>query len=155
MNTSKIRHPVLLSVGILVLFAAITAVINRDTIADLILRGGDVSLTDEAARNSPQAKLAIDFLGALRAMDKDAIGRMATAEHAAQINQETEKPSADAQQMRTTCLNDLPADPAALRSRIKSVQVHKDRAAVLAETRANQWFVLLTLVGGSWKVSGF
>lgn len=90
--------------------------IERDTIADLILRGGDTSLSDEAARSSPQAEF---------------------------------------QDMRTLMLEDLPADPAALRDRIKSVQVHRDRGVVTFETKANSWFVQLDRAEGSWKVSGF
>jgi len=149
-KTSKIRLA-LICLGILILAAVVTAVIMRDEIGDLILRGGDTVLTDEAARNSPQAKLAMDFLGALRARDKDAIARLATAEQIARIQHESEKTSADFQDM----LNDLPADPAALRGRIKSVQMHGNRAAVVFETKASSWFVMLALADGSWKVSGF
>jgi hypothetical protein len=68
-----------------------------------------------------RAKLALDFLGALRAMDKDAIARLATAKQIARIQQETQQPSGDFQEMRTMMLDDLPADPAALRSKIKTV----------------------------------
>ena len=93
----------------------------------------------------------MDFLGALRARDKDAIARLATAEQIARIQHESEKTSADFQDM----LNDLPADPAALRGRIKSVQMHGNRAAVVFETKASSWFVMLALADGSWKVSGF
>lgn len=52
-------------------------------------------------------------------------------------------------------LADLPADPAALRSKIKSVQGHKNQAVVLFETKANSWFIQLVQVSGSWRVSGF
>ena len=155
MNTSKIRHPVLLILGVLIIVAVVIAVIERDTIADLILRGGDVTLTDEAARNSAQAKLAMDFLGALRVMDKDAIAKIATAEQVARIQQETKQPTEDFQKMRTMMLDDLPADPAALRSRIKSVQTHANLTVVTFETKANTWFVQLAMVDDAWKVSGF
>jgi hypothetical protein len=49
----------------------------------------------------------------------------------------------------------LLANPAAVRDRIKTAQVHGNRAVVLAETPANSWFVQLTGARGNWKVSGF
>ena len=57
--------------------------------------------------------------------------------------------------MSAMMLDDLPADPAALRGRIKSVQTHANLAVVLFETRANSWFVQLAQADGGWKVSGF
>ena len=155
MTASKMRHPVLLALGILIVVAAVVAVIKRDTIADLILRGGDVTLTEEAAKSSPQAKLAMDFLAAFRTMDKEAIARYATAEQVARIQQEAQQPNGDFQKMRAMMLEDLPADSAALRDRIKSVQMHGNLAAVWFETKANSWFLQLAQMDGGWKVSGF
>ena len=154
MSTSKIRL-ILLILGVLILVAAGIAVLKRDKIADLILRGSDVSLADEAARTSPQGKLALDFLGALRAMDKEAIAQIATAEQIARIEQETQQPSGDFQEMRTMMLDDLPADPGALRNKIKTVQTHGNRAVVLFETKANSWYVQLVQEDNAWKISGF
>jgi len=155
MRPSMLRRPVVIVPAILILIVVAIAVVKRDLIAGLILRSGDTTLTDEAARNSPQAKLTIEFLVAFRAMDMDAISRLATPEQVARIQQETAQPSAEFQEIRTMMLEDLPADPAALQSKIKSVQVHGNRAVVLAETQANSWFVQLDLVDGSWKVAGF
>lgn len=155
MNAAISRRPVLLSLGILILVVAIVAILKRDTIADLLLRWGDTTLTDEAARDSPQAKIAMDFLGAFRASDMDAIARLVTPEQLARIQRETAQPSAEFQEIRTMMLDDLPAEPVVLRSKIKTVQVHANRAVVLAETQANSWFVQLELVDGSWKVMGF
>ncbi|MGH8619504.1 MAG: hypothetical protein ACREUW_17590 [Burkholderiales bacterium] len=154
MKSSKTRA-ILLVLGVVIILVAIVAVVKRDTIADLILRGGDISLTGEDARNSSQARLAVDFLVALRAGDKDAIARLSTAEQVARIQQETQQPTAESQQLRALMLADLPADPAALRERIKTVQTHADRAVVLFETKANSWFVQLTRGNDGWKVSGF
>jgi hypothetical protein len=155
MATLKTSRTILVGFAVLVLVIAGIAVIKRDTIADLILRGGDVTLIDESARSSPQAKVALDFLGAFRTMDTDAMARVLTAEQIARVKQESERPSGDFQRMRTMMLGDLPADPAALRATIRTVQVHGDRAVVLAETKANSWFVQLARVDGAWKVSGF
>ena len=52
-------------------------------------------------------------------------------------------------------LEDLPADVAELRSRIKSVQIHKQRCVVTFETPANSWFVTMDLVDGGWRVAAF
>jgi hypothetical protein len=154
MSTSKAR-PILLILGALILIVAIVAVVKRDKVADLILRGGDLLLAGEPAQSSPHAAIALDFLGALRAKDQGAIARLATAEQLARFDQEMQQPNADSQETSSMMLEDLPADPAALRSKIKSVQGHKDRAVVLFETKANSWFVQLVQVDGTWKVSGY
>jgi hypothetical protein len=57
--------------------------------------------------------------------------------------------------MKAMMLADLPADSAELRSRIKSVQIHKNKGVVTFETKANSWFVMLEEANGKWKVSGF
>ena len=154
MSTSKAR-PILLILGVLILVTVVIAVMKRDRIADLILRGSDVSLSDEAARNSPQAKIAIEFLGALRAKDQATIARLATAEQIAHLQQETQQPSAESDQARRMMMADLPADPAELRGKIKSVQTHAQQAVVLFDTKANSWFVQLVQEDGTWKISGF
>jgi hypothetical protein len=142
--------------GALILIAAVLAIVQRDKIADLILRGGDVSLSGETAQNSPQARIALDFLAALRAGDKEAIARLATAELVARVAPEAQaQPSADSQSMKEMMLQDVPAEPGALRSHIKSVQTHKAMTVVLFETKSNSWFVQLTKTDGTWKVSGF
>jgi len=155
MRTRNTRGRILIAIVAVILVAVAIAVIQRDRIADMILRGGDVTLTDESARSSPQARVALDFLGAYRTMDRDALARVLTAEQIARLKQESERPSGDFQRMRTMMLGDLPADPAALRATVRTVQVHGERAVVLAETKANSWFVQLTRVDGAWKVSGF
>lgn len=154
MSLSRTRLTILAAFAVAALLGAV-AVIQRDTIADLILRGGDTSLTGDAAQGSPQAALAIEFLAALRAMDESALARFSTAEVMTKVREIAGQPGGDAGKMRAMMLEDLPAEPAALRRTIKSVQTHKDRAAVLAETRANSWYVQLVRVEGAWKVSGF
>ena len=155
MNTPKRRHPALLISGALILIVGVVSVIQRDAIAGLILRGGDTSLTGPAAQNSPEAKLAMDFLGALRTTDTLAMSRLATAEQIDRMRDEIAHPTADAQQLRAMMLEDLPADQANLQSTIKSLQTHEKLAVVTFETKANTWFVQLALVDGVWKVSGF
>ena len=155
MSTLSKRSLVLLVVGVVVLAVVAFAVIKRDAIGDLILKGGDTSLTGQSAQSSPQAKLALDFLSALRASDVNAMAQLATGEQAARIQQEATKPTPDFQDMKTMMLADLPADSAELRSRIKSVQIHKNRGVVTFETKANSWFVMLEEANGNWKVSGF
>ena len=149
------KRPILIIVGVLIVIVVVIAIVKRDTVADLILRGGDTTLVDESARNSPHAKIALDFLAALRANDKDAMIKLTTPEQTARIERETRQPTEDFQKMRSMMLGDLPADQAQLRSRLKTVQIHKDRAVVLFETKANSWFVQLAAVGGAWKVSDF
>jgi hypothetical protein len=150
-----LRRPLVIVPAILIVIVAVVAVVKRDTIAGLILRAGDTTLEDEAGRSSPEAKVAIDFLVALRTMDMAAIGRLATPEQVSRLEQEAVQPTPEFQEILTLMLEDLPADPAALRSRIKSVQTHGDRGVVLAETDANSWFVQLQRVEGIWKVAGF
>ena len=115
----------------------------------------DVTLTDTAARQSPQAKLAIDFLGALRATDMETIGKLTTAELAARIRQENEQPTEETQELRDLMHRDLPADAAGLLGVITSVQTYRDRSVVFFETGSNTWFVQLTRVSGLWKVSAY
>ena len=155
MSTLSKRSLVLLVVGVVVLAVVAFAVIKRDAIGDLILKGGDTSLTGQSAQSSPQARLALDFLSALRASDVNAMAQLATGEQAARIQQEATKPTPDFQNMKAMMLADLPADATELRSRIKSVQIHKNRGVVTFETKANSWFVMLEEANGSWKVSGF
>ncbi len=147
---------ILLILGALILILAVVAVVKREKIADLILRGRDVSLMGEAAQNSPQAKIAVDFLTALRAKDKETIARLATADQVARIEEEAKAtPAADSEGMSEAMLKDLPEEPAALRGKIKSVQTHADRAVVLFDTPSNSWFVQLVQADGTWKVAGF
>ena len=155
MSTLSKRSLIMLAVGVVVLAVVAFALIKRDEIGDLILRGGDTSLTGESAQSSPQAKLALDFLSALRASDVNALTQLTTAEQTARIQQEAGSPTADFQNMKTMMLADLPADSAELRSRIKSVQTHKNRGVVTFETKANSWMVMLEEANGKWKVSGF
>ncbi len=155
MNTPKKRSPTLLVVGLVVLVVAALAFLKRDAIAGMILKGGDTSLTGEAAQGSPQAQLAVDFLAALRTSDLATMERLATTEQAERIRQESAAPSPEYQQMTTMMLEDLPADIAELRGRIKSVQVHKQRGVVTFETPANSWFVTMDLVDGGWRVAAF
>jgi hypothetical protein len=115
----------------------------------------DATLTDDAARQSPQAKLAIDFLGALRTMDVDTISKLATADQVARIRQEIEQPTEEFQQFRALMSEELPADAAALLGKITSVQTHRDRAVVYLESGSNTWFVQFTRTSSGWKVSGF
>ncbi len=121
----------------------------------LMLRNRDVTLTDDDARESPQAKLAIDFLGALRSMDADTIAKLATAEQITRIQQEVQQPTTEFQEMRTMMLDDLPDDPVALKRLVTSMQRHGDRAVVYFETKANTWFLQFAFVDGAWKVAGF
>lgn len=147
---------VILVLGALILILAVVAVVERDKIAGLILKGGDVSLMGEAAQNSPQAKIAIDFVTALRAKDKEALARLARADQVARIEEETQAtPAADSEPMSVMMLKDLPEDPAELRGKIKSVQTHKENAVVLFDTKSNSWFIQLVQADGSWKVAGF
>lgn len=147
---------ILLLGGAFVLVVAIIAFLKRDDIAGRILRGGDVSLMGEAAQNTPQAKIAVDFLTAFRARDKETISRLATADQVARFNEETHAgPAADSEPMSAMMLKDLPEDPAALRGKIKSVQTHANQGVVLFETTANSWFIQLEQAGDTWKVSGF
>ncbi len=155
MNTPKQRSPALLVVGLVVLVVAAVAFLKRDAIAGMILKGGDSSLMGEAAQGSPQAQLAVDFLGALRASDHATMERLATTEQAERIRQESASPTAEYQQMTAMMLEDLPADVNELRGHIKSVQVHKQRGVVTFETRANSWFVTMDLVNGGWRVAAF
>ena len=85
MSTPAKRGPARLILSLLVLVVVIVGFIQRDTIAGLILKGGDTSLTGEAAQSSPEAKLAIDFLAALRRADQNLLGQLTTAEQAARI----------------------------------------------------------------------
>lgn len=147
---------IVLIFGVLILVGGVIAFIKRDEIASRILRGGDVSLTGETAQGSPQAKIAVDFLTALRAHDKETISRLALAAQVARIEEEARAtPAADSEAMSATMLKDLPEDPVALRGKIKSVQSHADQAVVLFETKSNSWFIQLVRAGGTWKVSGF
>ena len=155
MSTLSKRSLVLLVVGVLVLAVVAFAVIKRDAIGDLILKGGDTSLTGQSAQSSPQARLAMDFLSALRASDVSSMAQLTTDEQTARIQQEATKPTPDFQNMKTMMLADLPADSTELRSKIKSVQIHKNRGVVTFETKANSWFVMLEEANGKWKVSGF
>lgn len=155
MNISTLRS-ILFIFGALILLAAGFAIAERDQIADLILKGGDISMTGETAQNSPQAGVALDFLAALRAKDKLAIARLATPEQVARVEQEAQaQPAAESQNMTESMLQDLPAEAGELRDRIKSVQAHKNQAVVAFETKSNSWFVQLTKTEGAWKVSGF
>jgi hypothetical protein len=155
MSTLSKRNVVLLVLGVVVLAVVAFALIKRDAIGDLILKGGDTSLTGQAAQSSPQAKLALEFLSALRASDVKAMTELATGEQAARIQQEATKPTPDFQNMKTMMLADLPADSTELRSQIKSVQTHKNKGVVTFETKANSWMVMLEEANGKWKVSGF
>ncbi len=155
MNTPKKRSSMLLVLAAVVLAVAAVAFVKRDAIAGLILKGGDVSLTSEAAQSSPEAKLAIDFLAALRRADQNMLGQLTTAEQATRIRQEADRPTPEYQDMKTMMLADLPAEPADLQARIKSVQIHENRGVVTFETKANSWFVTLERVNGAWKVAGF
>ena len=155
MSTLSKRSLVLLVLGAVVLAVVAFALIKRDAIGDLLLKGGDTSLTGQAAQSSPQAKLALDFLSALRASDLNAMTQLTTDGQTARIQQEATKPTPDFQNMKTMMLADLPADSTDLRSKIKSVQIHKNRGVVTFETKANSWFVMLEEANGKWKVSGF
>src|SRR5688572_19445645 len=104
MKAQNTRGRILIAIVAVILVAVAIAVIQRDRIADMILRGGDVTLTDESARSSPQARVALDFLGAYRTMDRDALARVLTAEQMARLKQESERPSGDFQRMRTMML---------------------------------------------------
>jgi hypothetical protein len=150
---NKLKKPLLVLAVVLAL-AAVVAVVKRDLIADLILKGGDTSLAGEEARSSPLAALATDFLVALRASDMNAIARLATADQLARIQQEAKQPTPDFQDMKKMMLGDLPANPSDLRAAIKSVQIHKHRGVVLFDTKANSWFVTLDHVNGQWKIAG-
>jgi hypothetical protein len=134
--------------GALVL-AAVVAVVKRDTIAGMLLQGSDVSLTGEEARSSPQAAVAIEFIEALRAGNTATLARLATTDQVARVSPDSAQSLMDADM-----LADLPSDPTELRSKVKSVQTHEDRAVVTFETQANSWFVQLTATDGGWKVSG-
>jgi hypothetical protein len=155
MNTPKKRSPALLVAGLVVFAVVVVAFLKQDAIAGMILKGGDTSLIGEAAQSSPQAQLAVDFLSALRTSDVATMERLATAEQAARIRQESATPSPEYQEMTAMMLEDLPADASELRGRIKSVQVHKQRGVVTFETRANSWFVTMDLVDGGWRVAAF
>jgi hypothetical protein len=141
--------------GVVVAAAAVLAFIQKDLIADLILRGGDISLADDRARSSSQAKVALDFLAALRASDVSSMANLTTSAQAARIQQEEKQPTPAYQNMKNDMLTDLPADPTELRARIKGVQVHKNRSVVAFDTKANTWFVILEDVNGTWKVAEF
>ena len=145
----------LIILGVVIAAVIVFAVVKRDYIAGLILKGGDTSLTGESAQSSPQAKLALDFLGALRTSDMNTMTRLTTSEQAARIQQEASQPTREFQEMKTMMLSDLPANPAELRGRIKSVQTHKNRGVVTFETKANSWMVMLEDVNGTWKVASF
>jgi len=155
MSTARKWNPALLAAGVAVLVLAAVAVLKRDAIAGMILKGGDVTLMGEEARTSPQAALAIEFLAALRASDMAAIERLATAEQVARIQQEAATPTEEYQQLTGMMLEDLPADPGELRGLIKGVQTHKQRSMVTFETRTNSWFVTMDRVDGGWRVAGF
>ncbi|MSR02470.1 MAG: hypothetical protein EXR94_06990 [Gemmatimonadetes bacterium] len=155
MSTPAKRGPARLILGLLVLVVVIVGFIQRDTIAGLILKGGDVPLTGEAAQSSPDAKLAIDFLAALRGADQDMLGQLTTAEQAVRIRQESDQPTPEYQDTKSMMLADLPAEPADLQARIKSVKIHENRGMVTFETKANSWFVTLEQVNGAWNVAGF
>jgi len=155
MTTPKRRGSIRLAAAVVILLAVALAVLKRDTIAGMILKGGDVSLTGAEAQGSPQAQLALDFLAALRAGDLPAMERLATAEQAERLRQEAMASSPEYQEMTGMMLEDLPADVNDLRSRIKSVQVHQRRGVVTFETRANSWFVTMDLVDGGWRVAAF
>ena len=155
MSTLSKRSLVLLVLGVVILALVAVALIKRDAIGDLILKGGDTSLTGQSAQSSPQARLALDFLSALRASDVNAMTQLTTGEQTARIQQEAANPTPDFQNMKTMMLADLPADSTELRGRIKSVQTHKNRGVVTFETKANTWFVMLEEANGKWKVSGF
>ena len=154
MTASRKRSIILVLVAVLAA-VAVFAVINRDTIADLILKGGDTSLTGEPARSSPQARLTIDFLVALRASDMATIARVSTPEQSSRIQQEAKQPTPEFQENKKMILADLPADATDLRSTIKSVQIHKNQGVVTFETKRNSWFVTLERANGEWKVAGF
>jgi len=145
----------MLALGAVVVVIVAIAIIKRDSIAALLLKGGDTSLTGEPARSSPEAGLALDFLAALRTADLNAVGQLATAEVAARIQQEAEPSTPESEASGAAMLADLPSDPAELRGLIKSVQMHENRGVVTFETRANSWFVLLERVNEGWKVSGY
>lgn len=154
MTLIKKRPLVLFFVSLLIVIAII-AVIKRDTIANLILSGGDISLTGEEARNSPHAIMAFDFMTAYRAMDMQALAKLVTPEQLARLQQEQAQPSDEFQSMRTMMLEDLPADSSAFLEKIKYVQVHENRAVVTLDTQANSWFILLNEDNGTWLVSDF
>src|SRR5687768_8251587 len=100
MSTLSKRSLVLLVLGAVVLVVAF-ALIKRDAIGDLLLKGGDTSLTGQSAQSSPQAKLALDFLSALRVSDLNAMTQLTTGEQTARIQQEAAKPTPDFQNMKT------------------------------------------------------
>jgi hypothetical protein len=155
MSASRPRHTIALGLGAAVLLIAALATLNRDAIAERLLKGGDTTLTGAAAHASPQAQLALDFLAALRASDLPALERLTTPEQADRIRQESTTPTPDYQEMTATMLADLPADPTELRALIKHVQLHEDRGAVTFETPANSWFVTLASTDSGWRVAGF
>ena len=155
MSHSKKGSPAALILGVVALVVVATAFIKRDTIAGLILKGGDVSLVGESAKSSPQAKIAVDFLTALRVTDMIAITQLTTVEQTARIQQEARQPTPEYQEMTAMMLADLPADPTELQGKIKSVQTHKSRCVVTFETKANSWFVTMDQVNGAWKVAAF
>ncbi len=155
MDASAKKKPVFVVFGIIAAALVTIAIAKRDTISDLILKGGDVSLVGEPAKASSQAKLAMDFLTALRASDMATLSQLSTAEQAADLQKEAAQPTSEAQEMKTMMLADLPAEPAALREIIKGVQVHKSKGVVTFETKSNTWMILMDEVNGAWKVSDF
>jgi hypothetical protein len=154
-STPRKWNPALLAAGLAVLVLAAVAVLKRDAIAGMILKGGDATLMGEDARTSAQAALAMEFLAALRASDMAALERLATAEQVARIQQEAAAPTEAYQQLTGMMLEDLPADAGELRALIKSVQTHKQRSMVTFETRTNSWFVTMDQGNDPWRVAGF
>jgi len=85
----------------------------------------------------------------------NALAQLTTADQTARIQAEAQTPTPDYQDMKNMMLGDLPADPAELKSKIKSVQVHKAKGVVTFETQANSWMIVMDQVNDTWKVSGF
>lgn len=155
MNASANRRPMLPALIGVLLVMVIFAVLKRDTIASMLLKGGDISLTGEAAQSSPQAQVAIAFLAALRTGDVATLERTSTTEQFARLQQELASPTAEFEDMKRAMLEDLSADTSALRTLVSSVQVHEQKGVVSFNTPANSWFLTMDRVDNTWRVSAF
>ncbi|MBC7781008.1 MAG: hypothetical protein H7125_12990 [Proteobacteria bacterium] len=154
MKTSLEPSNASLVYGAMAAAAIIFSVIPCDAIAQM-KKDGDISLTGEPARSSPQADIVLNFLTALRASDLKTMMQLTTTKQGERLQQEMKKPTPDFQQNTKEMLGDLPADRKELRGIIKYVQMHKERGLVSFETKRNSWFVTLENVAGTWKVAGF
>ncbi|MGE0442251.1 MAG: hypothetical protein AB7L66_20610 [Gemmatimonadales bacterium] len=155
MPTPRGRSTSSVILGLAAVVLVVVGIDQREEIAAFVLKSGDVTVTGDAAKDRPEADLAVEFLTAFRASDMSNIELLATPEVLVRLRKEAFQPT-DAFRVATAAmLGGLPAEPAALRNAVASVHVHRDRGVVTFTTTAGTWLVTLDRGDGSWKVFDF